>query len=231
LEKLPDIEFSDVHAGLETCLAGAVAKLLTTTRFRKAVMCGDLSNGNLDLSRFSREQWQLLMVMRELAQEDRLVFVWGNHDPKITKLLEALCGIKAVESYEWEWYGRTCLAIHGHQWDRVCCKSSICASVLTWLLTWLLAHKWLHFGAERLMDSIHVDWEKLTPKIRDGAIALAKRRGATIVLCGHTHKKYGPETIDGVTYVNSGCCLGGLGDPITYVMIDDGGPHVLEFRG
>ena len=224
---LPDILVSDVHEGLETSRADLVNKLIDEGNFNRIVVVGDLLNGNL--SGFTDAMCGLLSRLRELNKEGRAFIVWGNHDIALLKVMELLTGIAVAESYEWESHGYKCLAIHGHQFDAVCSKSSVIASVLTWMLTTALAHRWLHYPAERFCDWLHVEWEKLTPKVRDGVSDLASARHATVAFAGHTHVHEGPAPARRgyVIYTNLGCCLG---TSSTYGTVEADGPHLRPLK-
>jgi len=217
---------SDVHCGLETSRVDQVLDLLNSEPFDLLVVVGDLCNMDLNLSALDATSMQLLESLEGLARRQRLVLIRGNHDPHICTLLAQMWGIEARDSYTWGAGGKTFYAEHGNRYDRVCSHSSVLATILTWLLTFALAHRWLHFSAERFADWFHVEWEHLKPKVQAGTMAAARSVGAQVCFAGHTHFAC-EATADGVHYINLGCWLG---TDMNYAVVDSEGATLKTWR-
>jgi predicted phosphodiesterase len=215
---------SDVHLGLASSQPGKVLGVLESVNFDLLVIVGDLFNGNLDA--FDAACWRLIDRIRAIhhSKNRSVVLIRGNHDPFLITLLGKWTGIPVYDWYTWDCAGYGCFAIHGHQFDSVCHGPSLLASALTYLQTKALGKHWLSFRNERLADEFHVDWERLTPKVRDGTTALAGQHQKVAAFAGHTHEAV--DTIrQGIHYVNTGCMLAET--RASYALVDEEGPRLV----
>ena len=96
------------------------------------------------------------------------------------------------------------MAIHGHQFDNFIIKNHLFMNGLANSL-YLSIQKLNSRGMRiaRFMDRLNTRWQRLTPKVAEGALLHARSRGITRVFCGHTHDAIAMEK-NGVYYYNTG---------------------------
>jgi len=197
---------SDVHLGSAVSLAADLLHLLKTSTFKRLILLGDIFQ-DLDFSRLTREHWKLIGYIRKLSNPKRnveVVWVEGNHDAGIADVMEHLLGVKVYKEYAWDWDGKRCVAVHGHQFDNLWAGGApLLGRIFTPIYLWLqrvdFVKKWL----PRLLDKLHTHWERLDLKVANGALKHAAQVGADYVFCGHTHRVH-HEIRDCVEYWNSG---------------------------
>ena len=197
---------SDTHLGSEVCRARELLKILTSCRFNRLVLNGDIFD-DLNFERLNRLHWDVVSYIRHLSNPERgieVVWVRGNHDHALINVMPNLLGIDAFSEYEWEYNGEKYFALHGDQFDN-----------------FLYGHKFISFIATIFYDLVQkIDsrdmrfsrfikrrskkWLRLSKNVANGAMHYAKLRKAQYVFCGHTHQAMKKE-MDGVKYYNSGC--------------------------
>lgn len=210
---------SDVHLGSPLAMAEELYHLLSTTTFQRLILLGDMF-ADLNFRRLTREHWKLISFIRKLSNPKRgveVVWVEGNHDIGITEVMEHLIGVKVYQQYTWDWNGKKCIAMHGHQFDGLFADGQ-----LPWfngLITEIhirlqklgILKRWL----PTILDRLHTHYGRLSKKVADGALHVAVHEKADYVFCGHTHDAH-YECRDGVEYWNSGCWVG---DAATYLAL------------
>jgi UDP-2,3-diacylglucosamine pyrophosphatase LpxH len=197
---------SDLHLGSEISRAREAIELLRLLKFRRLILLGDIFC-DLNFRRLNKEHWQFLSCIRKFSNTKRgveVVWVEGNHDYGLSELMSHLVGVPVYQEYIWESNGERYLAIHGHQFDNFIIKNhlfmnGIAASI--YLSIQKLSSKGKRLA--RLIDRLNTRWQRLTPKVAEGALAYARSRGATTVFCGHTHDAVS-FTENGISYYNTG---------------------------
>lgn len=219
---------SDVHLGSQVSLAGDLLHLLKHSRFKRLILLGDIFQ-DLNFSRLTSDHWKLVSYLRKLSNPKRgveVVWVEGNHDAGITDVMEHLIGVKVYEEYTWDWNGKKCVAIHGHQYDNLWAGGTpLVGRVFTPVYLWLQHIGFLKKWLPRVLDKLHTHWERLDTKVAQGALRHAGHVGAEIIFCGHTHQPY-RKIQDGIEYWNTGDWTGDHGSFIT--LTDKIGQH--EYR-
>jgi len=119
-------------------------------------------------------------------------------------VMSHLVGVPVYQEYMWDSDGEHHLAIHGHQFDNFIIKNHLLINGF-FSSVYLFIQKISSKGkiVARMLDKLNTRWQRLTPKVAQGAIAYARSRGATRVFCGHTHDAIQIINKD-VTYYNSG---------------------------
>jgi UDP-2,3-diacylglucosamine pyrophosphatase LpxH len=211
---------SDVHLGSSLSMAKELCQLLSTLTFKRLILLGDMFS-DLNFSRLTKEHWEVISLIRKLSNPKRgieVVWVEGNHDAGFTHVLEHFLGVKVYQQYLWEWGGMKCLAMHGHQFDGIFSSGNPwCNGILTELYLFIQKFKWFRKWLPKFIDRLHVHYQRLTDKVKEGAVKAAMHEGARHVFCGHTHQ---PIHLiqDGVEFWNTGCWVGGTA---TYVTLGD----------
>jgi len=220
---------SDVHLGSAVSLAADLLHLLRHSHFKRLILLGDIFQ-DLNFSRLTSEHWKLVSHLRKLANPKRgieVVWVEGNHDAGITEVMEHLLGIRVYQQYVWDWNGKKCLAIHGHQYDNLWAHGApLAGRIITPMYLWLQKVDFLKKWLPRLLDKMHTHWERLDRKVADGALKHAANMDMDYVFCGHTHQQW-EEIKDGVHYYNTGDWTGERG---TYIILKDGEVEQHEYR-
>lgn len=199
---------SDLHLGLPASRAAALLETLKAWRFHRLILLGDIFH-DLHFGRLNADHWELLSHIRKLSNPKRhveVVWVLGNHDRKAAQVASHLMGVTVCEHYAWESHGRRFLAVHGDRFDRLLTRHPI----LTDLGGRLLSFTQRNLGYGRVSGPTRRPNRRvgLSGRVRRGALALARDRGAQVIFCGHTHDalhERATETDNALEYVNTGC--------------------------
>ena len=216
---------SDLHLRSTASKVHAIIATLNTFWFKRIVLNGDIFDDVDFSSRLKSSHWEVISRIRTLTRPDREVTeVWvpGNHDWNIAALIASLIGIPTSKEYVF-WHGeRKYLVVHGHQFDSVIGRSPFITKLLVKLTrpAQLLDPHNLHAAAyvRRILRS----WHREKERVANRAISYARKVGASVVICGHTHEAEF-RSVDGIDYLNGGSFLE---NPSSFVTIDDGGHHL-----
>jgi UDP-2,3-diacylglucosamine pyrophosphatase LpxH len=202
---------SDLHLGSEVSRAHEALHLLRSLHFRRLILLGDIFC-DLNFRRLKKEHWQFLSYIRKLSNPKRdveVIWVEGNHDYGLTDVMSHLVGIAVYQEYIWESAGERNIAIHGHQFDNFVIRNHMFLNGFGSYL-YLRLQKLNSKGklVAQLIDRLNTHWQRLTPKVANGALTYARTEGATRIFCGHTHEAV---TVwkDGVSYYNGGSWTNG----------------------
>jgi len=205
-EQLVDtLIMSDIHLGSEVSRSKDALEMLKQFRFSRLILNGDVFE-DLNFKRLSKDDWKFLSHIRKLSSPKReveVVWVAGNHDG-IAEILSHLLGLQVYDEYLWESDGEKYLAIHGHQFDKFLNENVIISNLATWFYKFFQRIDSDDQSISRWMKQRSKTWLRVSEKIATDAIAYARLKGASYVFCGHTHQAM-ERTVDGITYVNSGC--------------------------
>lgn len=213
---------SDIHLGSPDSLALETRLLLETETFDRLILLGDIFS-DLNFARLCKQQWKLLSLIRKLSNSKRgveVVWVEGNHDTGLINLMTHLVGVPVYQEYEWEQNGVKMLAIHGHQFDKFLSDKGL-GRLLNWVYLEFQHVAWFRSLSTKIVNHVHLEWQRIGRAVADGAFHLAQERGAGTVFCGHTHEPVYAE-YKGISYYNTGCCVEPLG---SYITVDDSGVH------
>src|SRR5919108_4279673 len=122
---------SDLHLGSETSRAADALRALKSIQFRQLILLGDIFC-DLDFARLKKDHWRFLSYIRKLSNPKRgikVVWVEGNHDRGLSRVLSHLVGVKVYQEYMWDYRGKRHLAIHGHQFDRFLVRNALLSIV------------------------------------------------------------------------------------------------------
>ncbi len=220
---------SDVHLGSDISRAREALAVLDACSYRRLILLGDIFS-DLNFARLNGDHWKFLSQIRKLSNRKRrieVVWVEGNHDQGLSKVMSHLVGIPVYQRYVWEFQGKRHLAIHGHQFDRFVANNAFISRVGELLFAQIqkLDHRNKTFS--RYLDRINTRWLRLESKVAAGAIAYAKSGHIDRIFCGHTHVSARIER-DGVEYYNTGCCIDARP---TYITIGEEGVTIREYDG
>ncbi len=218
---------SDLHLGSDLSRAADAVRMLKRHSFRRLILLGDIFC-DLNFARLKKEHWRFLSYIRKLSNPKRgveIVWVEGNHDQGLTHVMSHLVGVRVYRHYAWEFAGKRCLAIHGHQFDRFVLNNKLVSDVGAWIYLFLQKMDPSSKPICRFLDRLNSAWLRLTPKVASGALAFAQSRSADLVFCGHTHRAMHAER-NGVAYYNTGCWTGSRP---TYVTVGEEGVRIHEY--
>ncbi|HRK03702.1 MAG TPA: UDP-2,3-diacylglucosamine diphosphatase [Chlorobiota bacterium] len=217
---------SDIHLGSDVSRSRRLVELLQAYTFRRLILNGDVFD-DLNFTRLSKDDWRFLSYIRRMSAPKRgidVVWVVGNHDGGVADILSHLLGVPVFEEYVWDHGGERFLAIHGHQFDRWITEHVTITAVASTVYLWLQKLD-PHHRVSRWVKRTSKKWLRLSDKVGgDAAHHGARRHGATVVLCGHTHHAT-DRMVDGVRYLNSGCWTD---KPSQYITVSDDGEIVLR---
>jgi len=220
---------SDVHLGSDISRARDALSVLHSCSYRRLILLGDIFS-DLNFGRLNGEHWMFLSQIRKLSNRKRkieVVWVEGNHDHGLSKIMSHLVGIPVYQRYVWEYQGIRHLAIHGHQFDRFVANNALLSRVgeLLYARIQKLDHRNKNFS--RYLDRLNTQWLRLESKVESGAIAYAKSGHVARIFCGHTHLSAHCER-DGVSYYNTGCWVDSRP---TYITIGEEGVCIRDYDG
>src|ERR1700757_91163 len=132
------IILSDLHLGSEVSRAKSALRLLKSASFNRLILLGDIFS-DLNFGRLKKEHWQFLSYIRKLSNPKRnveVVWVEGNHDHGLARVMSHLVGIRVYQQYQWEFAGKRHLAIHGHQFDRFAVNNVILSKLGSRIYLW-----------------------------------------------------------------------------------------------
>jgi UDP-2,3-diacylglucosamine pyrophosphatase LpxH len=196
------IIISDIHLGSPLARVKILTETLKSWKFNRLIILGDLMASS-NLGKLMPEEWKLLKLISKYVNDGiEVVWVEGNHDIGAIDPLGHLLGVTTCETYEWNWFGKKCIAVHGHQFDNII--GGVFAHFISWVYLELLRFTWLkkHFGEE--ISVISRKWQRIVPDVAKGCFELASKNNKQIVLAGHTHF-YQMIKDNNITYINTGC--------------------------
>lgn len=226
---------SDTHLGSPSSMARELHQLLSTARFKRLILLGDIF-ADLNFSRLTKEHWKVISLIRKLSNPKRgveVIWVEGNHDggSGVSKVMRHVLGVTVLREYQWEWDGKRCLALHGHQFDSVYASGNPWFNgIVTELYILIQRITWVRKWLPKILDKFHTRYQRLTAGVAEGAFHLAAKEGADYVFCGHTHDACVKEQ-NGVVYWNVGCWVNGQTDfVVLYDGSDSDSDGVVELR-
>ena len=203
MAKIDTFIVSDVHLGSAVSRAKELLSVLKAHDFDRLILLGDIFD-DLNFSNLEKDHWELLSYIQELSNPKRkieIVWVLGNHDELIFKVISHFIGIKVTQEYIWEYKNEKYLAIHGHQFDRFLANNKFVSDVASFIYI-ILQRSSLRLS--RFIKRASKKWLRLSGKIAQGAARHALKKDISYVFCGHTHRE-AAEVISGVHYFNVGC--------------------------
>jgi UDP-2,3-diacylglucosamine pyrophosphatase LpxH len=220
---------SDLHLGSEMSRAREAIHLLESLEYRQLILLGDIFS-DLNFSRLTGDHWKFLGALRKLSNPKRqvkVVWVEGNHDEGLSKIMSHLVGIPVYRRYVWEYEGKRHLAIHGHQFDRFVSRNLLISRIGVEIYHYLQMIDSPGKFVTRHMDRFNTRWLRLTEKVAIGALTYAKMGHVDRVFCGHTHVA-DERSKDGVQYFNTGSWVD---ETPTYITVSETGVRINIYEG
>lgn len=212
---------SDIHLGSEVCqskMLNHFLENLPTTR--RLILNGDVFD-SWDFRRLKSGHFKVLSKIRSLSNDVEVIWIHGNHDGPC-EIVSHLLGTVVHEEYAFESGGRKILCTHGDKFDDFIAAYPLIVKAADWAYH-LLQRLDSDFYWARLAKMSSKTFMKSVEKVRDKALAYAKKNGFDVVCCGHTHM---PENYQGV-YLNSGCWTE---KPPCYIAANDGELRVEKYE-
>ncbi|MEK7549122.1 MAG: UDP-2,3-diacylglucosamine diphosphatase [Patescibacteria group bacterium] len=203
MSKIDTIIVSDVHLGSKVSRAKELLNVLKNHSFDRLILLGDIFD-DLNFSDLEKDHWELLSYIQELSNpkcDIEIIWVLGNHDELIFKVISHFIGIKVTQEYVWKYKNEKYLAIHGHQFDRFLADNKLISDIASSI--YIILQR-LNLNFSRFIKRASKKWLRLSGKIAQGAARHALKKGIHYVFCGHTHRETA-EIINGVNYFNVGC--------------------------
>ena len=220
---------SDLHLGAEVSRAREATCVLKETLFRRLILLGDIFS-DLNFSRLTGNHWKFLSYIRKLSNPKRkteVVWVEGNHDHGLSKVMSHLVGIPVYQRYVWTYLGKRHLAIHGHQFDRWTCSNLFISRIGVWIYEELQKIEPGPKPVSRLLDRLNTRFLSLSAKVSSGALHYAKVGNIDKIFCGHTHQPMHRHK-DGIDYFNTGAWIDATP---TYITVGEEGAVIREYNG
>lgn len=220
------IIISDVHLGSKVSRPKEALATLKKYSFRRLILLGDIFD-DLNFERFTNDHLAFLSYIRSLSDSEEkpeVIWVIGNHDELLLKVMPPLMKTEPHRFYEWEYKKEKYLAIHGHQFDRFLAKNVILSALASSLYVLLQRIDSKKRRFSRFVKRMSKSWLRLSEKVAKSASLFAILRRAQYVFCGHTHQTM-QKSFKRNHYFNSGCWTD---IPSTYITIGDNGIEIKE---
>jgi UDP-2,3-diacylglucosamine pyrophosphatase LpxH len=198
------IILSDLHLGYRFTRAVELLVLLKSVRFKRLIINGDVFD-DINMKRLNRHHWKILSTLRKLTDHEsgiEVIWIRGNHDG-YSDLISQLLGIRFLEEYTFNWNQKKVLVIHGDVFDSYVSRFKMVGAVATAIYQACLlldpdnrrVGKWLKRNSKSFIRN--------TQRVKEAALTYARRKGADIAICGHTHHAEETEYKD-MLYMNTG---------------------------
>lgn len=218
---------SDTHLGSDNCQARQLTHFLETIidgdlLTQRLILNGDVFD-SIDFRRLKKNHWKVLSLLRKLSDRIEISWINGNHDGP-AEIISHLLGVEVRDEMILESAGRKILLHHGHRFDDFIDNHPILTALAD--LTYRLLQKLdrsHHFA--KLAKRKSKVFLRCAGKIESKSIEFARKRGCTIVCCGHTHHALINKTGE-ITYCNSGCWTE---KPCQYLTVRDGRVELHEY--
>ncbi len=218
---------SDIHLGSEISRARDALALLKSCSYRRLILLGDIFS-DLNFGRLNGDHWKFLSYIRKLSNRKReieVVWVEGNHDEGLSKVMSHLVGVPVFQRYVWNYNGQSHLAIHGHQFDRFVLDNEFLSRVGERLFNRIQKLDARSKTLSRYLDRLNTRWLRLSAKVAEGALTYAVAGRIDHIFCGHTHLPVQLQR-DGVCYHNTGAWINARP---TYVTVGEEGVAIHEY--
>jgi len=214
---------SDIHLGSRVSRTSELLKLLKSYSFKKLILLGDIFE-HLNFNNLTNEHWELLSYFKKISKDVEIIWIEGNHDVGLSKVMSNLVGLEVFKTYTWRYKGKKCLAIHGHQFDRFLSNNIILSYLATIFYAFIQKIDTDNQRMARFVKRKSKGWLRLSRKVANSAVLYGKLRGAKYVFCGHTHQSAHLKKRK-VEYYNSGCWTD---IPSSYITMDKKGIKIHE---
>jgi UDP-2,3-diacylglucosamine pyrophosphatase LpxH len=224
LTQIDTLIISDLHLGFKFCRAEKLIEVLKNYSYKRLILNGDIFD-DLNFNRLNSEHWDVLSYIRHASKTKEVVWIIGNHDGQ-AQILSKLVGLKVHNYYIWQEKNKKCLAIHGHQFDRLISKNPLISYVAGWLYYGI---KFFEHNNQAITDWIrrtNRSWLRLSDEVSKKAIWFGQWHKADFVFCGHTHQALELKKSD-IYYYNSGSWVD---SPSTLITIKDGEVKLVNFK-
>lgn len=203
MQKTNTMIISDTHLGTSVSRAEPLLETLKKWRFKRLILLGDIFD-DLDFRDLNEQHWNLLAYIRKISSKTEVVWVEGNHDKGLSRVMSSLLNIKVFQSYVWKHNRKKYIAIHGHQFDRFLKNNFLISLISTYLYIGIQKIDFKDRRISRYIKRKSKGWLRLSEKIAKSASWYGRLRGADYVFCGHTHLSM-KKKFKNIIYYNSGC--------------------------
>jgi UDP-2,3-diacylglucosamine pyrophosphatase LpxH len=212
------IILSDIHLGSQYSRANDVVNFLRDNKCEKLILNGDIIDGwalNRG-SKWDENHMKCIRKILEIAQENDVIWVMGNHDDFLANFIPFNIGNVFIKR-DMEHIGidgKRYLVIHGDIFDvfindmKWLAKiGSIGYDLCLWLNKWYNKYREFvgmeYFSLSKVIKDSVKQATKYVGDFENHMVTYAKQNGYDGVICGHIHKAE-ISVIDGINYMNSG---------------------------
>jgi UDP-2,3-diacylglucosamine pyrophosphatase LpxH len=207
---------SDIHLGLDNCQGDSLQlfliKLLETPNFSKELIFNGDVFDSWDLRRLQRIHWKVLSLIRKVTKTIKVTWLAGNHDGPVD-IISRLLGIEVTEEYVLESGNKKILILHGDKFDDFTIQHPVITNLADWVYR-VMQKVDPSFQMAKQAKKSSKTFLRCMDKVRDNAIAYARKKNCEMVCCGHTH-----FAVADFPYYNSGCWTD---KPPHYLSVRDG---------
>ena len=183
MSKIDTLIVSDVHLGSEVSRAKNLLNVLKNHSFKRLILLGDIFD-DLNFSNLEKDHWELLSYIQEFSNPKRnveIVWVLGNHDELIFKVISHFIGIKVFREYIWSYKNEKYLAIHGHQFDRFLVDNKFISDMASFIYRILQR---FDLRLSRFIKKASKRWLRLSEKIAQNAARYALKKAFIMFFAG-----------------------------------------------
>lgn len=223
-----DIVVSDIHLGSPISRRDLFKRFIEEVAFDRLIIAGDLFD-HLNFNKFTEADWSIIRKLRQLANENKLVYLRGNHEYVIENdgvrdfLSNCMCTKVISDMYKLSTIEGNYLITHGDQFDNTI-GWKIIGDIANWM--YHKAHKVSKIWASLLKYAVKTAFG-IPDRVMVETCYLAINRNCIGAVAGHTHHAETWKSVTGFTYFNTGCWTD---DVYNYVEIRDGKAALKAFE-
>jgi UDP-2,3-diacylglucosamine pyrophosphatase LpxH len=192
---------SDFHIGSEVCQRDKIIHLLKTIKTETLIINGDLIDVN-NTKRLKKKDWEILSLLRKMSKNTHIIYIAGNHDGEVAKMISELLGFKFKNDFDFEVSGSRFHITHGHKFDTFISKFPITTEIASAIYHWIQCLSPKKQALARALKRQSKGFIQCCDKIRKNAETYSKSKGYDYIVCSHTHMAFLEE---GNPYINTGC--------------------------
>lgn len=198
----PILIVSDLHLGSMMARVKELRGFLEHEPFHTLILNGDILDSP-NLKFLTKEHWDFLHYLEQISKNGKeVIWISGNHDGAARELFKSL-GLKTKMHYLFDWNGKRCLVIHGHQYDKFLIQGKIMATTINRSYRIIQKIDRKDKNVSRFVKTRYKLWLRVSSRVAKGAIRYGTQKNVDYVFCGHTHEKLAMK-LGRVNYLNSG---------------------------
>ena len=192
---------SDWHIGSEVCQRDKIIKMLKSINTENLILNGGIIDID-HLKRLKKKDWEILSILRKLSKDVNIIYIRGNHDPKISETISDLLGFTFKNELDVEVNGIKFHITHGDVFDYFITNMWLLTEIATGVYYFIQRFSSKNQVLARSLKKKSKSFIKCCENLKERAVKFAIKHKYDYVIAGHTHQYF--ISYD-CKYVNAGC--------------------------